>query len=283
MKAMWKLSNYFFVWMVRRSFLWTLLLTLGAAGINLLANAFPQAGGESDMVPHFAESFRSYEMILDKSLIWLYFAAGLLLVFWMILWHARSYSTNGKEIYTLYTLPMKREEVYFAFLLSGAALILLYFLAWLIFVVAVYAPIMSNYAKTAAEEVFRVSPDLTISGLDATRTNGLYLAFQRSAWLYVAFPSNPARLLFVVSGMLLILASLIYAGFCPVEAFERVAAVIAGVFFPLFCIVRVLWLHGTFGAQTEVGSALISGLCCLVFAIFIIWRSVVMVRKCYTL
>ena len=283
MKAMWKLSNYFFVWMARRSFLWVLLIELGAAGINLLANAFPQTGGEYELAAHYAESFCSYEMILGKNWISLYFASGLLLVFWAIFWHAKSYSTNGREIYTLYTLPMKREEVYFAFLLSGAALILLYFLAWLIFVVAIYAPMMSNYAKAAAEEVFRVSPDLTISGLGAARTNGLYLAFQRSPWLYVAFPSNPARLLLVVSGMLLILASLIYAGFCPVEAFERVAAVIAGVFFPLFCIVRVLWLHGTFGGKTEVGSALISGLCCLVFAIFIIRRSAVMVRKCYTL
>lgn len=84
--------------------------------------------------------------------------AGLVVLFVMIFWQAKSFYINNKGIYTLLTLPMKREQVYFAFLLSGMAMILLYFMVWLILIVTVYFPVMASHMKVAAEEIFYVTP-----------------------------------------------------------------------------------------------------------------------------
>lgn len=292
MKNMWKLSNYFFAWMMKRGMagLFCCAYLFGGLGC-LLANAFPSAANAAD-ISHLAEGFRSYEMLLGEDKLAIYFVAGLILLFFWIFHHAGSYRRDGRAIYTLYTLPMKREQVYAAFLLSGIAMLALYFLGWLLLILVGYAPIMANHARVAAEEVFYVSPEVTVSGLNAARTNGLFLAFQRNAVLYTFFPTNPARLLALVSGLLLILTSGLHCMLSLGERWEGVILLLASLLLGGYCIAQAALYHfGTdlyyvflgYSAKTLTAGALIMGCLCLAATIGVICLSMWRIRKSYTL
>lgn len=285
MKNMWKLSNYFLAWMMKRgmAYLFFVVYLFGGLGC-LMANAFPRAAGAMDW-NHPAEAFRAYETLLGNS----FFVFGLILLFFEIFRHAKSYQTNGREIYTLLTLPMRREEIYFAFLLSGAALVALYFMGWLLLILVGYAPIMANHVKVAAQEIFYVSPELTVSGLDATRTNGLFLAFQRNTMLYTFFPTNPARLFALLSGLLLILTSGLYCGLSLGEKSEGILLLLASSLLGGYSIAQAAFYHSgvdfytAFRAKTLTGGSVILAILCLLGAIGVICLSIRRIRRSYTL
>lgn len=289
MKNMWKLSNYFLAWMMKRgmAFLFYSVYLFGGMAC-LMANAFPRAAGATDW-NHPAEAFRAYETLLGNSRFTVFFVFGLILLFFEIIRHAKSYQTNGREIYTLFTLPMRREEIYFAFLLSGAALVALYFMGWLLLILVGYAPIMANHVKVAAQEIFYVSPELTVSGLDATRTNGLFLAFQRNMVLYTFFPTNPARLFALLSGLLLILTSGLYCGLSLGEKWEGILLLLAGSLLGGYSIAQAAFYHSgvdfytAFHAKTLTGGSVILAVLCLLGVIGVIWLSIRRIRKSYTL
>lgn len=284
MKNMWKLSNYFLGWMMKRGVVWVFCCAYLLGGLAcLMANAFPRTAAANEW-NHPAEAFHAYETLLGNDRFTIFFVGGLILLFFEIFRHAKSYQTNGREIYTLLTLPMRREQIYFAFLLSGAALLALYFLGWLVLILVGYAPIMANHAKVAAEEIFYVSPEMTISGLDAVRTNGLFLAFQRNTILYTFFPTNPARLLALMSGLLLILTSGIYCGLSLGEKWEGVLLMLGG-----YSIAQAALYHidsdfySAFHAKTLTGSTVILAMLCLLGTVGIICLSIRRIRKSYTL
>lgn len=284
MKNVWKLSNYFFSWMMKKGGKVILCGSIVFGGLLLLANAFPQAATELDR-SHFPKAFLPYEEIIDSCGIPILFLAGLVVLFVMIFWQAKSFYINNKGIYTLLTLPLKREQVYFSFLLSGMAILLLYFMAWLILIVAAYFPIMASHTKVAAEEIFYVTPDVTIKGLDATRTNGLYLAFQRSLFLYTAFPTSLVRGLSLVSGLLLILTGILYAGLHYAEPFAAGAMAFAGTLIGGYTIIlALLWRIGLqyyTTAQTVTGKGIVMGILCVVLSIGVVFLSVKDIRKKY--
>ncbi len=155
----------------------------------LIAAAMPT--GTAKDYDYYPKVFRSYDMVIDHSLLPILFALGLLLILiGGFSCRSKAFSTNGKGIYTMLLLPMKRHEVYFAFVLSAAAaqsrcIIFL----WLVLIVAAYFPLMSFYKMQAAKEIFVLTRDNIVTGLMFLRTNGLFLAFHRSTFLDMVFPS----------------------------------------------------------------------------------------------
>ncbi len=285
MKNVLKLSDYFFSWMMKKGGKGILGGSIVLGGILLLASSFTQVATELDR-SHFPKAFLPYEEIIDSSGIPILFLAGLVLLFVMIFWQAKSFYINNKGIYTLLTLPMKREQVYFSFLLSGMAMILLYFMAWLILIVTAYFPVMASHTKVAAEEIFYVTPDVTVKGLDATRTNGLYLAFQRSVFLYAAFPVSIVRGLSLAGGLFLILTSILYAGLHHAEPFAAAAMAVGGIFIGGYTIMlALLWrediLQYCSYAQTVTGKGIVMGVLCVVLSIGVVLLSVKDMRKKY--
>ena len=119
MKNVWKLSNYLYGWLWQK---WTKVVTLVSmilAVCFLIAAAMPT--GTAKDYDYYPKVFRSYDMVIDHSLLPILFALGLLLILIGIFVQIKGFSTNGKGIYTMLLLPMKRHEVYLAFVLSAAA------------------------------------------------------------------------------------------------------------------------------------------------------------------
>lgn len=285
MKNVFKLSNYLFSWMMKKGGKGILGGCIAFGGILLLAGSFTQAATELDR-SHFPKAFLPYEEIIDNSGIPILFLAGLVVLFVMIFWQAKSFYINNKGIYTLLTLPMKREQVYFAFLLSGMAMLLLYFMAWLILIVAAYFPVMAGHTKVAAEEIFYVTPDVTIKGLDAARTNGLYLAFQRSVFLYAAFPGSLVRGLSLAGGLFLILTSILYSGLHHAEPFAAGTLACVGTLIGGYTMVlALLWREGILQyysyAKTMTGMGIVMVVLCVVLSIGVVLLSVKDIRKKY--
>lgn len=224
----WRLTNYLLRQMMEKKGLIILLASLGFGVVGMLAQSFPRAAKAKD-ITHLAESFLPYEKIVDGSGVGFVFLLGLLLLFLIIYLTANSFFTNGKGIYTILMLPISRKKIYAAFMAASLAMLFLYFAAWLVLMVVLYFPIMANYTRVAAEEVFRLQDGTVLQVLDAARDNGLYLAFRRSIFLAGCFPSSLWQLLPMFIGLLLILSSVIYGGLHVGETGGRVMVMIFGI------------------------------------------------------
>ena len=166
-------------------------------------------------------------------------------------------------------LPMKRHEVYLAFVLSAAAAVALYYLLWLVLMVAAYFPLMSFYKMQAAKEIFVLTRDNIVTGLDASRTNGLFLAFHRSTFLDMVFPSSFWRVVPALGGFALIFIGIFFAGFCTENKVTAVlgssAMLPCGGYLYLHDVVKSL---NPFYANPPIGRQLILGIIALVAAIW---------------
>lgn len=211
MNHTWKLSNHLFHWLMREKGKWTIFTSLGVGLIMMLAQAFPKAVDGND-IEHMPKAFLPYEAVIDNSHVIFVFCMGLIILLVLIARQASAFFHNGKGIYTVFMLPMKRSQIYVSFLLSALAVLVLYFMSWLVLMVVLYFPIMSHYANVAAKEVFYVSPELTVQGMDAVRTNGLFLAFRRSMFLSIFFPTSLWQLFVFLCGMLIIVTCVLYYG-----------------------------------------------------------------------
>ena len=271
MNGFWKLTNYLFGWMMQKKGAIVLTASLVFGILGMLVQSFPKAAAPGDYT-HLAVSFMPYEMIVDKSGVVFVFLLGLLLLFLIIYLSANKFFTNGKGIYTLLMLPLKRNQIYFAFVTAALGMVILYFAAWLSLMVVMYFPVMTNYTKVAAEEVFRVSDVLTVQALDAARENGLYLAFRRSAFLSSCFPSSLWQLLALVFGVLLVLSSVLYGGLHVGDKGGQIMVMLSGIVLgvgtatvplvfanELFNSIgfTIVYLFSVNAAQTSVGSTLV--------------------------
>lgn len=186
MKHVWKLSDYLFGWYWKK---WGKVITIVSLCLGALLLAFSALpSGDPDSLEYYSMAFRSYDMILDGSFLPIVFALGLLLIFLLQFVQMKGFFHNGKGIYTLCTLPMQRREVYLSFLLSLAAAVAVYYLLWLVLLVAAYFPVTILNERAAAREIFYLSEGVTLTGLDTHIENGLFLAFRRSAFLATFFP-----------------------------------------------------------------------------------------------
>jgi len=267
MKNVWKLSNYLYGWLWQK---WTRAVTLVSmilAVCFLFAAAVPT--GDPKAYDYYPKVFRSYDMVIDHSLLPILFALGLVLILIGIFVQIKGFSTNGKGIYTMLLLPMKRHEVYFAFVLSAAAAVALYYLLWLVLMVAAYFPLMSFYKMQAAKEIFVLTRDNIVTGLDASRTNGLFLAFHRSTFLDMVFPSSFWRVVPALGGFALIFTGIFFAGFCTENKVTAVlgssAMLLCGGYLYLHDVVKSL---NPFYANPPIGRQLILGIIALVAAIW---------------
>ena len=260
MKNVWKLSNYLYGWLWKKWTKGVTLVSIILAACILFAAAIPT--GNAKGYTYYSKAFQSYDMVIDHSLLPIWFAIGLVLILIGIFVQIKSFSTNGKGIYTMFLLPMKRHEVYFAFVLSAAAAVALYYLLWLVLMVAAYFPLMSFYEAKAAKEVFVLAKDNIVTGLDVSQTNGLFLAFHRSAFLDTVFPSSVWRVVPALGGLALILTGIFFAGFFYTEnrlmaVFGCIAMLLCGGYLYLCNVIKDF---GLVHYNTPIGRKLILGL-----------------------
>ena len=268
MKNVWKLSNYLYGWLWQKWTKGVTFVSMILAVCVLFAAAVPT--GSAKEYVYYSKAFRSYDMVIDHSFLPILFAVGLVLLLIGIFVQIRSFSTNGKGIYSLFLLPMKRHEVYFAFVLSAAAAVALYYLLWLVLMVAAYFPLMSFYEVKAAKEIFVLTRDNIVTGIDVSQTNGLFLAFHRSVFLDTVFPSSVWKVVPALGGFALIFTGIFFAGFFYTE--NRMMAVFGGIAMLLcggyLCLSDVIKDFGLTYYDTPIGRKLILGLIGLVAVIW---------------
>lgn len=145
------------------------------------------AGMAGETSPYRAKGFLPYERIIDQSMIPLFFGIGLLALLFLQFLQLRKYQREGKGIYTFLTLPMKGTQVANAFLLQSLAMVFLYYALWLMVIVVMYFPMMHWMVSLAAKQEFLMDDGSILTGIDATRHNGLFLAFLRSEFLGIVY------------------------------------------------------------------------------------------------
>ena len=274
MKNVWKLSNYLFDWQWKK---WNQKVMLGSgllAVFCLIAIAFPTGNPQS--YEYYPKAFQSYDMAVDGSLLPVFFGLGLILILVGLFVQIKGFSTNAKGIYTLFLLPMKRREVYLSFLLSAGAAIAVYYLMWLILMVAAYFPVMAVYENKAAQEVFILAKDSIVTGLEVSQNNGLFLAFQRSAFLSAFFPASLWHVMPVIGGLCLIVTGIFFAGFYTQEVGIRIigslGAIVGGGYIYLDDFIRSIRMalgHGV--SLGAIGYPTIMGLIGLTAAAALQW------------
>lgn len=142
-----------------------------------------------------------FEDIYASSGCIILFLIGLAGVFALCIKSLYSKYYGSKSIYTLLTLPVKREIVYF----SRLAAFLIYFLLFLAFelisVFIGYRFVISYISTLTNEKNYLI-------------TNGLFLAFVRSDFLRIILPLGIESLIYSISILISIVCGLYYAVLC---------------------------------------------------------------------
>lgn len=230
MKNTLKLSNYLFSWFFRKSGRYILGFSLGMASLFILISSSLSA---TNSYQHIAKEFRTFDMVIDYSGAGVVFFLGLVTLFITLFIQMNGFYTNGKGMYSILTLPMKRCEVFFAFYLSALAAVFIYFALWVIAMAAFYLPITSVYVKEAFQSVLRFSQSVTVRDIDTSISNGFFLAFHRSIFLSSCFPVSWIQALALSGGMFLSITAIVFAGLYNESIFTRVllfVVVLAGFF-----------------------------------------------------
>ncbi len=227
MKNTLKLSNYLFVWFFQKSEKFILSISL-IVGILLLfaAGNFSQ----NNAYEHIAIEFRTYDLVVDYSGVGILFFLGLVTLFVSIFLQINAFYTNGKGMYTIFTLPMKKHQVFFAFFLSACAAIGLYFAVWLIAMLLLYYPVTSVYEEAASKAVLRISEEVTLREFNTYITNGLFLAFHRSIFLSCCFPVSWIQALTLAGGLFLSSGAVVFAGLYNEYVFVRIGLFLVVLF-----------------------------------------------------
>lgn len=187
------LSGYVFQWNMKKGGWAVYVFSILAGVITAVYRGYAGMAGETS--PYRAKGFLPYELIIDQSMIPLFFGIGLLALLFLQFLQLRKYQKESKGIYTFLTLPMKGTQVANAFLLQSLAMIFLYYALWLMVIVVMYFPMMHWMVSLAAKQEFLMDDGSILTGIDATRHNGLFLAFLRSEFLDVVYSLNWKNLL----------------------------------------------------------------------------------------
>ena len=148
----------------------------------------------------------------------------------------RQYRKEGKGIYTFLTLPMKGKQVADAFLFQALAMVFLYYALWLVVIVVMYFPMMHWMVSLAAKQEFLMDDGTILTGIDATRHNGLFLAFLRSEFLSIVYSLD-------WKAMLCVLCMLCFLGVCVVYLGLQKYSFITGVLIAALGIMEPLLLY----------------------------------------
>ena len=187
------LSGYVFQWNMKKGGWAVYVFSILAGVITAVYRGYAGMAGETS--PYRAKGFLPYELIIDQSMIPLFFGIGLLALLFLQFLQLRKYQKESKGIYTFLTLPMKGTQVANAFLLQSLAMVFLYYALWLMVIVVMYFPMMHWMVSLAAKQEFLMDDGSILTGIDATRHNGLFLAFLRSGFLDVVYSLNWKNLL----------------------------------------------------------------------------------------
>lgn len=201
------LSGYVFQWNMKKGGWAVYVLSILVGVISAIYRGYTGLAGETSS--YRAKGFLPYELIIDQSLIPIFFCVGLLALLFLQYMRLRQYRKEGKGIYTFLTLPMKGKQVADAFLLQSLAMVFLYYALWLVVIVVMYFPMMHWMVSLAAKQEFLMDDGSILTGIDATRNNGLFLAFLRSEFLSIVYSLD-------WKAMLCVLCMLCFLGVCVV-------------------------------------------------------------------
>ncbi|NLC67753.1 MAG: ABC transporter permease subunit [Clostridiaceae bacterium] len=163
---------------------------------------------------------------------------------------------GSKSIYTLVTIPMKREAVYFSKLISFFIYFLMFFAAQLISVFIAHGMLSSQVARWEEGRYLM--------------NNSLFLAFIRSGFLRILLPLGLEGIVSTVSMLAAIICSLYYAMLCERSrrfwGFAPIAAVI-------YILVRVITCRLNQGPLSwEYANLYIFSIILFCFCGFFIWH-----------
>lgn len=110
------LSGYVFQWNMKKGGWAVYVFSILAGVITAVYRGYAGMAGETS--PYRAKGFLPYELIVDQSMIPLFFGIGLLALLFLQFLQLRKYQKESKGIYTFLTLPMKGTQVANAFFFS---------------------------------------------------------------------------------------------------------------------------------------------------------------------
>lgn len=228
------LSGYVFQWNMKKGGWAVYVLSILVGVISAIYRGYTGLAGETSS--YRAKGFLPYELIIDQSLIPIFFCVGLLALLFLQYMRLRQYRKEGKGIYTFLTLPMKGKQVADAFLLQSLAMVFLYYALWLVVIVVMYFPMMHWMVSLAAKQEFLMDDGSILIGIDATRNNGLFLAFLRSEFLSIVYSLD-------WKAMLCVLCMLCFLGVCVVYLGLQKYSFITGVLIAALGIMEPLLLY----------------------------------------
>lgn len=225
------LSGYVFQWNMKKGGWAVYVLSILVGVISAVYRGYAGMPGETSSFR--AKGFLPYEIIIDQSLIPIFFCVGLLALLFLQYMRLRQYRKEGKGIYTFLTLPMKGKQVADAFLLQSLAMVFLYYALWLVVIVVMYFPMMHWMVSLAAKQEFLMDDGTILTGIDATRHNGLFLAFLRSEFLSIVYSLDWKAMLCVLCMLFFLAVCAVYLGLQKYSFITGVLIAALGIMEPL--------------------------------------------------
>lgn len=145
----------------------------------------------------------------------------------------RQYRKEGKGIYTFLTLPMKGKQVADAFLFQALVMVFLYYALWLVVIVVMYFPMMYWMTSLAAKQEFLMDDGTILTGIDAARNNGLFLAFLRSDFLGIVYSLDWKMMVYVLCLLFFLAVCAVYLGLQKYSVITGGLIIAIGILEPL--------------------------------------------------
>lgn len=225
------LSGYVFQWNMKKGGWAVYVLSILAGIISAVYRGYAGMPGETSSFR--AKGFLPYEIIIDQSLIPIFFCVGLLALLFLQYMRLRQYRKEGKGIYTFLTLPMKGKQVADAFLFQALAMVFLYYALWLVVIVVMYFPMMHWMTSLAAKQEFLMDDGTILTGIDAARNNGLFLAFLRSDFLGIVYSLDWKMMLYVLCLLFFLAVCAVYLGLQKYSVITGGLIIAIGILEPL--------------------------------------------------
>lgn len=225
------LSGYVFQWNMKKGGWAVYVLSILAGVISAVYRGYAGMPGETSSFR--AKGFLPYEIIIDQSLIPIFFCVGLLALLFLQYMRLRQYRKEGKGIYTFLTLPMKGKQVADAFLFQALAMVFLYYALWLVVIVVMYFPMMHWMTSLAAKQEFLMDDGTILTGIDAARNNGLFLAFLRSNFLGIVYSLDWKMMVYVLCLLFFLAVCAVYLGLQKYSVITGGLIIAIGILEPL--------------------------------------------------
>ena len=225
------LSGYVFQWNMKKGGWAVYVLSILAGVISAVYRGYAGMPGETSSFR--AKGFLPYEIIIDQSLIPIFFCVGLLALLFLKYMRLRQYRKEGKGIYTFLTLPMKGKQVADAFLFQALAMVFLYYALWLVVIVVMYFPMMHWMTSLAAKQEFLMDDGTILTGIDAARNNGLFLAFLRSDFLGIVYSLDWKMMVYVLCLLFFLAVCAVYLGLQKYSVITGGLIIAIGILEPL--------------------------------------------------